>query len=441
MPARMLQRKLKKLAAEINCVEIWDAPHVPGSISARCTVPGSKSESNRALVLAALANKPSTLTGVLDARDTRLMVAGLKSLGAKVEMSGETVKVYPPMHFSGGEIDCGLAGTVARFLPPVATLASGNTRFFGDPQMCKRPIAPLLDGLSQLGAQVSAHRLPFVVSAPNGLSGRKVVIDSSASSQFISGLLLSAPRFPNGIELTHSANQGLVSIPHIEMTTKMLQDRGVDVSRDNLTWRVAPGSIRALNQRIEPDLTNATVFLAAGLVTGGAVTVAGWPQETIQPADEIRQTLSGFGVETRLSNDGLTAICPTNLHGCELDLSRVSELTPVIAGLAVFAEGTTIIRGIGHIRGHETNRIRAICTELNKLTVKVRELDDGLAITGTDLKHLAPRVFSTYADHRMVHLGALLALRINSLKVADVNAATKTMPDFQSRWERICELS
>ena len=225
------------------------------------------------------------------------------------------------------------------------------------------------------------------------------------------------------------------------MTTKMLQDRGVDVSRDNLTWRVAPGSIRALNQRIEPDLTNATVFLAAGLVTGGAVTVAGWPQETIQPADEIRQTLSGFGVETRLSNDGLTAICPTNLHGCELDLSRVSELTPVIAGLAVFAEGTTIIRGIGHIRGHETNRIRAICTELNKLTVKVRELDDGLAITGTDLKHLAPRVFSTYADHRMVHLGALLALRINSLKVADVNAATKTMPDFQSRWERICELS
>lgn len=421
-------------------MEVWDAPHVSGSIVARCAVPGSKSESNRALVLAALADTPSTLTGMLDARDTRLMVAGLRNLGTKIEVAGETVKVYPPTQFTGGEVDCGLAGTVARFLPPVAALARGNTRFFGDPQMRKRPIAPLIDGLSQLGAQVSAHRLPFVISSPNGLSGRRVVIDSSASSQFISGLLLSAPRFDNGIELTHSSNQGLVSIPHIEMTTKMLQDRGVDVSRDNLTWRVAPGSIKGVNQRIEPDLTNATVFLAAGLVTGGAVTVADWPKETIQPANEIRQALSGFGVETHLSDDGLTAICHTDLHGCELDLSRVSELTPVVAGLAVFAEGTTIIRGIDHIRGHETNRIRAICTELEKLRVTVRELDDGLAITGSRLKDLPPSVFSTYADHRMVHLGALLALRLNSLRVADVQAAAKTMPDFQSRWERICEL-
>lgn len=408
-------------------------------MTARCDVPGSKSESNRALVLAALSTQPSSLSGVLDARDTRLMIAGLKALGASITVSGETVEICPPRHFTSGEIDCGLAGTVARFLPPIAVLAKGETTFIGDKRMSARPIDPLLDGLTQLGAKVTARQIPFTISAPNGLRGRKVVIDSSASSQFISGLLLCAPRFPNGIELTHSSTAGLVSLPHIEMTTKMLQARGVSVSRENLTWSVAPGQIKGIDQRIEPDLTNATVFLAAGGLTGGAVTIAGWPEQTVQPSAEIRQVLASFGIETRLERAGLTASCSGKLHGADINLSRLSELTPVAAALAVFAEGTTTIRGIGHIRGHETNRIAAICTELSKLSVSVRELDDGLAITGSS-PHFASEVFSTYADHRMVHLGALLALRIEGLRVANVQAAAKTMPDFQSRWERMCEL-
>ena len=417
-------------------VDIWFAPVASVPIEAACAIPGSKSESNRALVLAALGNGPSKLTGVLKARDTELMISGLRKLGVEITLEGDSALVDPPREFEAADIDCGLAGTVARFLPPLAALAAGESSFYGDPKMSERPISPLLDGLKQLGAVCSADSVPFSISSPTGLSGREVTIDSSGSSQFVSGLLLSAARFPNGIVLRHEGNS-VPSLPHIEMTMSMLRQRGIGVSYADLTWTVEPGEISALDQRIEPDLSNAAAFLIAGVITGGKVTVPGWPAETTQPGDLIRNVFEKLGATSELGPDGLSAWTEGGLVGCDLDMHAASELTPAVAALAVFANGVTRITGVGHIRGHETNRIEAIVKELRALGVTAEELADGLAIEGISASgKLSPtRPFDTYADHRMVHLGALLALKCEELKVSDPQAAAKTMPDFVQRWE------
>lgn len=417
-------------------VDIWFAPVASVPIEAACAIPGSKSESNRALVLAALGNGPSKLTGVLKARDTELMISGLRKLGVEITLEGDSALVDPPREFEAADIDCGLAGTVARFLPPLAALGTGESSFYGDPKMSERPISPLLDGLKQLGAVCTADSVPFSISTPNGLSGREVTIDSSGSSQFVSGLLLSAARFPNGIVLRHEGNS-VPSLPHIEMTMSMLRQRGIGVSYADLTWTVEPGEISALDQRIEPDLSNAAAFLIAGVITGGKVTVPGWPAETTQPGDLIRDVFEKLGASSEPGPDGLSAWTEGELVGCDLDMHAASELTPAVAALAVFANGVTRITGVGHIRGHETNRIEAIVRELRALGVNAEELTDGLAIEGVGASgKLSPtRPFDTYADHRMVHLGALLALKCEELKVSDPQAAAKTMPDFVQRWE------
>lgn len=417
-------------------VDIWFAPVASVPIEAACAIPGSKSESNRALVLAALGNGPSKLTGVLKARDTGLMISGLRKLGVEITLEGDSALVDPPQEFDAADIDCGLAGTVARFLPPLAALGTGESSFYGDPKMSERPISPLLDGLKQLGAVCSADSVPFSISTPNGLSGREVTIDSSGSSQFVSGLLLSAARFPNGIVLRHEGDS-VPSLPHIEMTIEMLKQRGVSVVHDDLTWTVEPGEVSALDQRIEPDLSNAAAFLVAGVITGGKVTVPGWPAETTQPGDLIRNVFEKLGASSELGPDGLSAWTEDELVGCDLDMHAASELTPAVAALAVFANGVTRITGVGHIRGHETNRIEAIVRELRALGINAEELADGLAIEGVGASgKLSPtRPFDTYADHRMVHLGALLALKCEELKVSDPQAAAKTMPDFVQRWE------
>ena len=419
-------------------VEIWSAPTPVAMINAVCPVPGSKSESNRALVLGALGDGPSRLSGVLEARDTELMIAGLRHLGVRIQLDHDEAVVTPPEHFVPAKIDCGLAGTVARFLPPLAALSGGECSFFGDPKMSERPIAPLLDGLRQLGASCSSEHVPFSISAPDGLTGREVRIDSSGSSQFISGLLLSAARFPNGLVL-HHVGDSVPSLPHIEMSVSMLAQRGVRVSNSGMTWTVEPGTISSLDQRIEPDLSNAAAFLLAGVITGGRVTVPAWPSKTTQPGDLIRGVLDKVGAHSELTKDGLSAWSSEDLSGVDLDMSSASELTPVVAALAVFCNGTTRITGVGHIRGHETNRIEAIVDELNAIGVTASELADGIQIEGIGSHgSLSPRrPFKTYADHRMVHLGALLALKCSNLEVEDPKAASKTMPDFVERWTKM----
>ncbi len=416
-----------------------------GPLDALCALPGSKSETNRALVLAALAEGPSRLTGLLHARDAELMRDALAALGVGFttlpdDPDGSPVElVQPPAAFrpAAQGIDCGLAGTVMRFVPPIAALTPGTTDFFGDERAAERPMAPMLDGLRQLGVLVDSDQLPLSLTSPPQLGGPAVAINSSASSQFISALLLIGARLPHGLDLQHRG--GMVpSLPHIQMTVQMLRDRGVAVTDDQpARWLVAPGPIAACDQRIEPDLTNAAVFLAAGVLSGGQVTVPGWPALTNQPGAQIRDVLAAMGAETELAGDRLTARAPQGLTGARLDLGQASELTPVVAALAVFADGTTTIGGVAHIRGHETDRLAAIRAELASIGVRVQETADGLEIHGVGAsgQGLRPtRVLRAYADHRLAHLAALIGLVVPGIELDDIASVTKTMPDFTGRW-------
>ena len=425
-----------------SAAERWPAPCPGRALHATVEVPGSKSESNRALVLAALSDGPSTIRGVLDARDTRLMVEALRGLGAGIDHDGGTCHVAPgPLHAATRPIDCGLAGTVMRFVPPVAALAGGRSSFTGDARAAERPLAPLLDGLRQLGASIDADRIPFTLDAGDGLSGGSVRIDASSSSQYVSGLLLAGARFERGLDVEHTGST-VPSAPHIMMTIEMAARHGVRIESlsEGRRWRVIPGAIAARDERIEPDLTNAAAFLAAGVLTGGTVAVAGWPRRSTQPGAVITSVLARMGAAVITAPDGLGASA-TRLTGARLDLHEASELTPVVAALAAAAHGTTTITGVGHIRGHETDRIKAITTELNRLGVPARELPDGLTVTGMagHLDQLHPSegdgLFACHADHRMAHLGALLGLIVPGVRLDDVGCTAKTMPDFPRRWD------
>lgn len=414
----------------------WSAPTAVGPIRGTVVVPGSKSETNRALLIAALADGPSAITGWLDSRDSRLMIAGLTQLGAHIELTSDALQVQPMTAISGDvEIDCGLAGTVMRFLPPLALLAGGPVRFVGDPHAAARPMAPLLAALRQLGAEVSASAIPVTVT-PGGEVGNACELDASSSSQFISGPLLAAARLPRGLTIRHQG-PALPSRPHIDMTVEMLRQRGVGVAQpDENTWVVAPGPIQAQPVSIAPDLTNAAAFLAAGLITGGEVSVPNWPAQTNQPGVAFLDIARQMGA--RVSTHGGTCVVagPDRLVAGNFDLSGASELTPVVAACAAFAEGTTTICGVAHIRGHETDRLAALKTELSAAGAVATETADGLQITGGH--QLRARTFATYADHRMAHTAALIGLRVPGTDLDDVSVTSKTMPDFADRWQALC---
>ncbi len=413
----------------------WAAPQAPTPISATVNVPGSKSETNRALVLAALADQPSVITNGLDARDTALMREALRTLGVLIVETGDQWLVTPPERFTGGgTVQCGLAGTVMRFVPALAALAEGPVRFEGDEQAATRPMAPLLDALTALGAESRTDGgpgLPFTVAGRPGLRGGAVTIDASTSSQYVSALLLAGARFADGLDLRHVGGP-VPSLPHIAMTVAMLRERGVEVDDSEPgRWRVSPGVLSARDVVIEPDLSNAAPFLAAAAVTGGTVTVRHWPVSTLQPGEQIRSVLEGFGAEVSWSEDGLTVRGRGPLHGVELDLRAASELTPVVAAVAALAEGTTRISGVGHIRGHETDRLAALEAELQELGCHVRSDDDGLSINPGPL---GGALFHTYADHRMAQAAAVLGLVVAGVAVDDVSCTGKTMPGFVDLW-------
>lgn len=397
-------------------------------------VPGSKSATARAFVLAALADGPSVLTGVLEARDTRLMRAALRSLGAGfVDGPTNSVTVTPPARFTAGTIDVGLAGTIMRFVPPLAALADGVTPFTGDREAEVRPIAPLLDGLRQAGAHIQGDSLPFTVHGTGSVRGGEVRIDASGSSQFVSGLLLSAARFDGGLTVHHEG--GIVpSRPHIELTMAMLRDRGVDAQTvGEASWRVEPGPIASRDEAIEPDLVNAAVFLAAALPTAGSVTVA-WPRHTVQAADTILGVLTALGGTVSRDGDTVTVTGSGVVRGTHLDLSDASELTCIAAALLALADGPGAISGVGHVRGHETDRLAALEAELTARGAGVRQTPDGLEITPGPL---SGGVWGCYADHRMAHAGAVLGLAVPGVELDDVDATTKTMSDFTGLWSRL----
>ena len=422
-------------------VSHWNAPVAAAPIDAEVTVPGSKSLTNRALVLAALADGPSRLTGTLRSRDTDLMIAALQALGAQVEgpdgplTADDTELVITPGTLQGTHVDCGLAGTVMRFVPPVAALATGTSTFDGDPAARVRPQATVLDALRALGAQIEGGSLPFTVDGTGSLRGGRVEMDASASSQFVSGVLLSAARFDEGVELVHTGSAPVPSGPHIEMTLEMLRESSVAVEQPTpSSWRVAPGPIAAVDRVVEPDLSNATPFLAAAAVTGGTVRIPHWPASTTQPGDAIRGILAAMGADVTLADGVLAVTGPAGsaLRGIERDMGDIGELTPTVAALCALANTPSRLTGIAHLRGHETDRLKALATEINNLGGRVTELSDGLAIEPAPLHG---GEWHSYADHRMATAGAIIGLRVPGVEVENIATTSKTLPGFEHMWE------
>ncbi len=404
-------------------------------------VPGSKSLTNRALLLAALSDGPSTVSGSLRARDTLLMGRALASLGTSVEGldSDGPVRVVPSALHGPAHVDCGLAGTVMRFVPPVAGLADGDIRFDGDPRARVRPMDVVIGSLEQLGVEVDDDgrgTLPFTVKGSGAVRGGVVEVDASASSQFVSGLLLSGARFDEGVVVRHRGGP-LPSMPHVAMSVELLREHGVVVDVDDsdpraATWRVHPGPVRALDRVVEPDLSNAAPFLAAALVTGGRVTVPSWPARTTQAGDALRDLLASMGAEVVLDSDGLTVTGTGTVVGIDADLHDVGELTPVLAVACAVASGPSRLRGIAHLRGHETDRLAALAAEITRLGGDVAETDDGLVIRP---RPLHGGTFESYDDHRMATAGAVLGLVVPGVEVTDVGTTAKTLPEFVAMWD------
>jgi 3-phosphoshikimate 1-carboxyvinyltransferase len=417
----------------------WPTPSVTKPVHATVPVPGSKSITNRALLLAALADGPSTVHLPLRSRDTQLMAAALRSLGVRIADGRQgSWEVTPGALRGDADLDCGLAGTVMRFVPPAAALADGDVRFDGDEQARVRPMNTVLDALRSLGVAVDGNSLPFTLHGRGAVSGGEVTIDASGSSQFVSALLLSGARYEQGVTVLHDGKP-VPSLPHIEMTIEMLRAVGVavDDSEPN-RWRVEPGPIHARDWHIEPDLSNAAAFLAAAAVTGGTLTVPDWPLVTTQPGDEMRDVLERMGCQVSLSDNGLTVVGPERLNGIDIDLHEASELTPTVVAMAVLADSPTQIRGVAHIRGHETDRLAALTTEIRGIGGDADETEDGLVIRPAEL---TGGLWHAYHDHRMATAGAIIGLTVPGISVDDIKTTTKTIPDFPGMWAAMLQLA
>ena len=431
----------------------WKAPLAGQPVTGELQIPGSKSLTNRELILTALSEGPSTIKRPLHSRDSRLMIEALKSLGTDItEVPGDGA-FGPDWHITPNEligsttIDCGLAGTVMRFMPPVASLALGPTTFDGDEGARRRPMATTISSLRALGVDVADEgrgSLPFTVHGTGTVTGGALTIDASSSSQFVSGLLLSAARFENGLDLTHSGER-LPSLPHIEMTIEVLRARGVEVDSPEVgRWIVKPSPISAIDVQIEPDLSNAAPFLAAAVVTGGSVTISGWPAETTQVGNDLLEILPLFGATVTRVSDKVTVKGMVDeagnpvVYGITLDLTTGGELAPAIVAIAALASTPSTITGIGHIRHHETDRLAALANEINKLGGKVTELEDGLHIEPAELHG---GVWLSYEDHRMATSGAIIGLVVPDVEVENIGTTSKTLPEFPELWSGLVESS
>jgi 3-phosphoshikimate 1-carboxyvinyltransferase len=423
--------------------DLWPAPTAPGAVEATVTVPGSKSVTNRALVLAAHSTEPGWVRRPLRSRDTVLMADALRTMGVQIDETvnpagGEAWRIIPAGLHGPATIDVGNAGTVMRFLPPVAALADGEVRFVGDARAYERPLHGVISALRRLGARIDDEgrgSLPLTVHGAGSLSGGSVEVDASASSQFVSALLLSAPRFNKGLELRHTGG-ALPSVPHIRMTVDMLRIAGakVDAPQDGGTrnvWRVAPSALLGRDLTVDPDLSNAGPFLAAALITGGRVTIPGWPRRTTQAGDALPGIFTRMGGSYELTDRGLTLTGGGRINGITIDLHEVGELAPVIAAVAALAEEPSELSGIAHLRLHETDRLAALAAELNGLGGDVTETEDGLRIRP---RPLHGGVFHTYEDHRLATAAAVLGLAVKDVLVENVATTAKTLPDFPQLW-------
>ena len=424
---------------------LWPAPfRGKNPVDASVTIPGSKSVTNRALILAAQASSPSIIRKPLVSRDSELMSAGLVAMGVAIESGsneeGEFWRVTPAASGLRGpaKVDVGNAGTVMRFLPPLAALAHGDISFDGDPRSYERPLGPVIKALEDLGITIEhqgRYSLPMVMKSQGAVPGGELTIDASASSQFLSALLLVGPSMKNGITVKHSGG-ALPSMPHIEMTVEMLRDFGATVTVDKTaqTWRVEPGALNGIDLVIEPDLSNAAPFISLAMVCGGSITIKDWPKQTTQPGDQLREIFTEMGAHVEFVEDGLKVSGGESIHGIDIDLHDVGELTPSIAALAALADSPSHLRGIGHLRLHETDRLAALTREINGLGGAVEEEETALHIKPAPLHS---GVFHTYEDHRLATAGAVIGLVIEGIEVENIATTRKTLTDFPGLWKSL----
>ena len=425
----------------------WSAPFRSGlsaasvPINAKVSVPGSKSATNRALILAAISKTPSVLRKPLFSRDTDLMVKGLKSLGCKIveikTSEGFDYHVTPQQLTGPTQIDVGNAGTVMRFLPPIAAMATGLIYFDGDARSHERPLEPVIKALEQLGVSIehgNKYRLPLTLNGSGRVKGGEVEIDASASSQFVSSLLLLGPATDNGITLKH-IGKSLPSLPHIEMTIQMLKQFGAVVEVDKNIWSVKSGSLTGQDLTIEPDLSNAAPFMAAAMICGGSVEILDWPKSTAQPGDQLRNIFTSMGARIEQTGEGLKISAGSAINGIDIDLHDVGELTPSIAAVAALASSQSTLRGIAHLRLHETDRLAALANEINNLGGDVTEGPGELLIKPAKL--VASQIFKSYEDHRMATAGAIIGLAVKDLSVENIETTKKTLPDFPGMWQEM----
>lgn len=419
---------------------MWRAPYRGSKpVHATITIPGSKSVTNRALILSALASSSSTLRRPLRSRDTELMAQGLRSLGIRIEESidkngDESWLVTPGQLFGPTSIDVGNAGTVMRFLPPLASLARGLVNFDGDPRSHERPLGPVISALESLGVSIdhkNRFALPLTINGSGSLKGGVIEIDASASSQFVSALLLVGPAMRDGITVKHVGDT-LPSQPHIDMTVAMLRQFGAIVDDSQpAQWRVEPGELIGQDLVIEPDLSNAAPFMSIALVSGGEVTIRDWPRHTTQPGDALRDIFTRMGGKIEFTAEGLRISGDGRIHGIDIDLHDVGELTPSIAAVAALADSPSSLRGIGHLRLHETDRLAALTKEINGLGGRVKEEKSALHFEPAPL-HAG--TFHTYEDHRLATAGAVIGLVVDGIDVENIDTTRKTLPDFPGLW-------
>ncbi len=417
----------------------WRAPYRDAApILSTLTIPGSKSVTNRALILAAIADSPSTLRRPLHSRDTELMIKGLKALGVKIDVSDTNpngdIEITPAPLFGPANIDVGNAGTVMRFLLPIAALANGLVHFDGDPRSHERPIAPLIKALEDLGASIDhqgKYSLPLTINGNGKLTGNEVSVDTSKSSQFLSALMLVAPKLQNGLTI-RNVGSSLPSLPHIKMTIAMLRQFGAEVNESE-TWQIS-GRLTGQDLVIEPDLSNAAPFMAAPMICGGTIVIKDWPKQTTQPGDRLREIFTKMGAKIEFVTDGLSVSGSGKISGIDINLSNEGELTPVIAAVAALADSPSKLSGIGHLRLHETDRLAALNQELTNLGGKVVEGEDFLEIYPAKLHG---GIFHTYEDHRLATAGAVIGLAIPDIEVENIETTRKTLPDFVGLWREL----
>ena len=425
----------------------WSAPFRGGltsvgePINAKISIPGSKSATNRALILAAISKTPSRLRKPLSSRDADLMVKGLQSLGCKIDeiktAQGFDYQITPQKLTGPTQIDVGNAGTVMRFLPPIASLATGLIHFDGDARSHERPLEPVIKALEQLGASIehgSKYRLPLTINGSGEIKGGEVEVDASASSQFISALMLLGPATKNGLTIKN-IGKSLPSMPHIEMTIQMLRQFGATVEVNENSWTVRSGDLSGQDLTIEPDLSNAAPFMAAAMICGGSVEILDWPKSTSQPGDQLRDIFAKMGAKIEQNSGGLKISGNGKINGIDIDLHNVGELTPSIAAVAALASTPSTLRGIAHLRLHETDRLAALANEINNLGGDVTEGPGELLIKPAKL--VASQIFKSYEDHRMATAGVIIGLAVKDLIVENIETTKKTLPDFPGMWQEM----